>query len=77
MHMGGIYWVICEMDKTENNKNIFSYSMVKYALLTPLYWVLHSIASYKALKQLIVNPFHWEKTVHGLTNKKYDSFSDE
>lgn len=77
MHMGGIYWVICEMDKTENNKNIFSYSMVKYALLTPLYWVLHSIAACKALKQLIVNPFHWEKTVHGLTNKKYDSFSHE
>lgn len=31
----------------------------------PLYWVLHSIAGYKALKQLISNPHYWEKTEHG------------
>lgn len=77
MHMAGIYWIISEMEKNEKGKNVFSYSMVKYALLTPLYWVLHSIAAYKALKQLIVNPFHWEKTVHGLTNNKYDSFDNK
>jgi hypothetical protein len=29
--------------------------------------VLHSIASYKALWQLIVKPHYWEKTEHGLT----------
>ena len=27
--------------------------------------MLHSIAGYKALKQLISNPHYWEKTEHG------------
>ena len=38
-----------------------------FALSNPLYWVLHSIAAYKALWQLIRKPFYWEKTNHGLT----------
>ncbi len=42
-----------------------------YALLNPIYWVLHSIAAYKALWQLIVKPFYWEKTEHGLSDEKY------
>jgi cellulose synthase/poly-beta-1,6-N-acetylglucosamine synthase-like glycosyltransferase len=40
--------------------------LVPVALLTPIYWVLISIAGYKALVQLIVNPFYWEKTEHGV-----------
>jgi cellulose synthase/poly-beta-1,6-N-acetylglucosamine synthase-like glycosyltransferase len=36
------------------------------ALLNPLYWVLHSWAAWRALVQLIRNPFLWEKTPHGL-----------
>ncbi len=31
------------------------------------YWVLISVAAYKALFQLISNPFFWEKTQHGLS----------
>ncbi|MBU2890261.1 glycosyltransferase family 2 protein [Celeribacter halophilus] len=31
------------------------------------YWVLMTIASYKALSQLAFNPFYWEKTQHGLS----------
>jgi glycosyltransferase XagB len=31
------------------------------------YWVLMTVASYKALSQLIFNPFYWEKTQHGLS----------
>jgi len=46
----------------------FSYGIIKYALLTPLYWVLMSFAAYKALGQLIVKPSYWEKTNHGLTS---------
>ncbi len=38
-----------------------------FALTNPLYWVLHSIAAYKGLWQLIRKPFYWEKTTHGLT----------
>jgi glycosyltransferase XagB len=41
-------------------------SMWSAALLYPLYLVLHSIASYKALWQLMVKPHFWEKTSHGL-----------
>lgn len=36
------------------------------ALLVPGYWVLQSIAAFKALYQLLFRPFYWEKTVHGL-----------
>jgi hypothetical protein len=28
--------------------------------------VLHSVAAWRALIQLIRNPFYWEKTPHGL-----------
>jgi glycosyltransferase XagB len=38
------------------------------ALLAPLYWILQSIASIKAIYQLLFRPFFWEKTVHGLTH---------
>lgn len=37
------------------------------ALLAPGYWVLQSIAAFKAVYQLFFRPFYWEKTVHGLT----------
>lgn len=43
------------------------YNLLPFALLNPLYWILHSIASYKALGQLISNPFYWEKTEHGIS----------
>jgi cellulose synthase/poly-beta-1,6-N-acetylglucosamine synthase-like glycosyltransferase len=36
------------------------------ALLTPLYWVMMSIAAAKAGFQFIFEPSRWEKTVHGL-----------
>ena len=33
----------------------------------PLYWVLHSVAAWRALGQLITAPSYWEKTPHGLS----------
>jgi glycosyltransferase XagB len=44
------------------------YSLVVWALLNPVYWLLHSIAAYKALGQLVIKPHYWEKTAHGLTS---------
>jgi len=44
------------------------YRLVLWALLNPLYWLLHSLAAYKAVYQLIVKPHYWEKTAHGLTS---------
>ncbi len=65
MNMIGTYYVV--RDCVSKKKQPFSYSMIRYALLTPLYWVFMSIAAYKALIQLFYKPFYWEKTVHGLT----------
>ncbi|RMG29901.1 MAG: glycosyltransferase, partial [Gammaproteobacteria bacterium] len=44
------------------------YRLIPYALTMPAYWLLMSIAAYKALWQLIHDPFYWEKTEHGLTS---------
>ena len=41
------------------------YRYIPYALLMPVYWVLHSVASWRGLIQLIKNPFYWDKTSHG------------
>jgi glycosyltransferase XagB len=46
------------------------YELGRYALLSPIYWVLMSVASWRALWQLIVKPSHWEKTTHGLFNEE-------
>ncbi len=43
------------------------YELILFALLNPLYWLMHSFAAYKGLWQLITKPFYWEKTNHGLT----------
>ncbi|EHL07746.1 glycosyltransferase, group 2 family protein [Desulfitobacterium hafniense DP7] len=67
----GMYHVI--RDCSLKNEQPFSYGLVKYALLTPLYWILMSVAAYKALIQLVIKPFYWEKTTHGLTTVKYDT----
>lgn len=44
------------------------YSLIPYSLTVPLYWIMMSIAAYKAFWQLINNPFYWEKTEHGLSD---------
>lgn len=41
------------------------YALVPWGFLAPAYWVLHSIAGYKAFGQLLFNPHYWEKTPHG------------
>jgi cellulose synthase/poly-beta-1,6-N-acetylglucosamine synthase-like glycosyltransferase len=35
--------------------------------LTPLYWACLSIAAWRALYQLLTEPYRWEKTEHGLS----------
>ena len=41
------------------------FDLVAVGILLPCYWVLHSIAAYKAFWQLLRNPHYWEKTEHG------------
>jgi cellulose synthase/poly-beta-1,6-N-acetylglucosamine synthase-like glycosyltransferase len=38
-------------------------------LLTPLYWGCLSIAAWRALYQLLTEPYRWEKTEHGLSRR--------
>jgi hypothetical protein len=45
-----------------------NYGLVATALLNPLYWILHSVAAYRALWQLVVKPHYWDKTVHFVDN---------
>ena len=42
------------------------FELVKFALISPLYWGFISIAAWKGFIQLFTRPFYWEKTVHGL-----------
>lgn len=59
-----IHWVMmicCVSFKPESS---VSYKIAGF--FYPFYLLLHSIASYKALYQLIVKPHFWEKTTHGL-----------
>ena len=75
----GVFWLIALVDLIAGNVIMILLNMVAavrdrgwrwapFAVLNPLYWVLHSWASWRALIQLIRNPFYWEKTPHGLDN---------
>lgn len=46
-----------------------SFNLILWSLLNPVYWILHSIAAYKGLWQLLTRPHYWEKTDHGLTQQ--------
>ncbi len=39
--------------------------LLHYSLAFPFYWLLHSLASFRALWQLCTRPHFWEKTPHG------------
>lgn len=46
------------------------YFLAPYCLLMPFYWILISLGAWKGLVQLFTNPFYWEKTIHGLDEKR-------
>jgi glycosyltransferase XagB len=37
--------------------------------LTPVYWACLSMAAWRALYQLLTEPYRWEKTEHGLSRQ--------
>ena len=41
--------------------------LMKWVLTMPLYFTLGTLASYKALYEMIVTPFYWDKTEHGVS----------
>lgn len=50
--------------------------LVGWAVLNPVYWLLHSLASYQALWELITRPHYWQKTEHGLSTFELLSTDD-
>jgi Glycosyl transferase family group 2 len=50
----GLMIYVCMMGAFKRRR----YELVLWALLNPVYWVLHSIAAYKALWQLITRPHY-------------------
>ncbi|WP_306121023.1 glycosyltransferase [Roseitalea sp. MMSF_3504] len=39
--------------------------------LVPLYWLIQSLAAWRAVGHLLLKPFHWEKTPHGAHQGRY------
>lgn len=48
------------------------YDIVKYNLLSPVYWIMLAIATVRGTVEFVTKPHYWEKTVHGvhLTEKR-------
>ncbi len=63
-----IHWLMLTYCVSLREESSAKYKMA--ALFYPLYLILHSIASYRALGQLISNPHFWEKTAHGLARSR-------
>ncbi|WP_454916641.1 glycosyltransferase family 2 protein [Xanthobacter sediminis] len=36
----------------------------------PLYWLLLSLAAWRAVTELVRRPYHWEKTAHGISRRR-------
>ena len=47
----------------------YNWRIGAFALLTPVYWFLHSYAAWRAAFQMVTSPHGWEKTPHGLTEE--------
>ncbi|MFN8540266.1 MAG: glycosyltransferase [Thermomicrobiales bacterium] len=69
LYVGNFIFIYCSMAAILARR---SYSLLRYSLITPLYWLLMSIAAWKALGQLITRPHYWEKTRHGLATQGTD-----
>lgn len=53
----------------------YSWRIGVYAVLNPIYWLMHSMAAWRAAWQVLFDPHRWEKTPHGLT-ADYESGDD-
>jgi len=62
--VGNSCMILLSMLAAAKRKN---YWLLPSAFTMPAYWLLQTVAAYKALFQLIVRPFYWEKTAHGIS----------
>lgn len=42
--------------------------LMGWCLTLPFYFVLGAFAALKAIKEMVINPFYWDKTEHGVTS---------
>lgn len=47
-----------------------------WIITLPVYWLLISLAGFRAVYQLVFSPHHWEKTPHGEAERRTPSFSE-
>lgn len=63
--IGNLTYVIVHLiSAVKNNRP----DLILFTLLLPFYWMLISLATFRAAWQFIRKPFYWEKTSHGLRN---------
>lgn len=62
--IGNLTYLITHLISAIKSKR---YDLTIYSLLLPFYWVLISVATWRAAWQFFKNPYQWEKTKHGLT----------
>ena len=41
--------------------------LLAYVFTMPLYFPMAALSAYKAIKEIVVEPFYWDKTEHGIT----------
>ncbi len=41
--------------------------LMPYVLTMPLYFPMAALSAYKAIKEIVAEPFYWDKTEHGIT----------
>jgi cellulose synthase/poly-beta-1,6-N-acetylglucosamine synthase-like glycosyltransferase len=44
---------------------LLTHDLVPSAVLSPVYWLLITVAAYRAVWELVRSPYHWAKTHHG------------
>ncbi len=62
-----IQWWLAALALRQAGEGWRSAGMALAVILYPFYWLLHSVASFRALWQLLFAPYFWDKTPHGLT----------
>lgn len=65
----GMMYLICSamLASFKQNRSLFNFKELAVVFVFLFYFMLHTIAAYLALFELITAPFKWNKTKHGLS----------
>lgn len=69
-YMYSIVYLVLNRDK--NNFKYWSITEWLIFLCWPFYFILHTIACYRAIWEIIISPFKWNKTPHGENIEELD-----